>query len=291
MNFNIPNARQPIAGNQPLNDVWYRFLEQLMVRSKQSAEETDLTAHIAAADPHPVYLTQAEGDALYALSVDLSGHISQATGAHAASAISFSPAGGIAANDVQAAILEARADSIQRANHTGTQTASTISDFASAVDAQTATNRQPLDADLTALAALTTTTFGRNFNELANAAAARAKILTLEGTYTPTLTAVTNVSAMTTAVCTWLRVGNSVTVSGVITVDPTAVGVIAWRMSLPVSSNFTNINQCGGVASSFDYAGSYGAFADAANDQASFRGVASDATNQFVSFHFTYQVL
>lgn len=33
----------------------------------QYAEDTDLSAHVAAADPHPVYLTQSEADARYAL--------------------------------------------------------------------------------------------------------------------------------------------------------------------------------------------------------------------------------
>ena len=46
-------------------------------------------------------------------------------------------ASGATANDTDANLKN-------RANHTGTQTASTISDFSSAVDAQTATNRAPL---------------------------------------------------------------------------------------------------------------------------------------------------
>ena len=48
---------------------------------------------------------------------------------------------------------------LNRANHTGTQTASTISDFSTAADARitaaTGTTIQPLDSDLTAIAALT----------------------------------------------------------------------------------------------------------------------------------------
>lgn len=45
---------------------------------------------------------------------------------------------------------------LARANHTGTQLAATISNFNAAVDAQTLTNRQPLDSTLTALAAYNT---------------------------------------------------------------------------------------------------------------------------------------
>ena len=46
----------------------------------------------------------------------------------------------------------AQAFAIQRANHTGTQLAATISDFASAAISATASTYQPLDADLTGLA-------------------------------------------------------------------------------------------------------------------------------------------
>jgi hypothetical protein len=61
-------------------------------------------------------------------------------------------ADGATANSSDATLLN-------RANHTGTQTASTISDFSTASDARitaaTGTTIQPLDTDLTAIAALT----------------------------------------------------------------------------------------------------------------------------------------
>ena len=63
-------------------------------------------------------------------------------------------ADGATANSSDATLLN-------RANHTGTQTASTISDFSTAADARIAaasgTTIQPLDSDLTAIAALTPT--------------------------------------------------------------------------------------------------------------------------------------
>ena len=68
-------------------------------------------------------------------------------GPSTASALPFVPAGGISATDTQAAVLEARADSIARANHTGFQPASTISDFSTAVFAAGAA----ADTDLQAL--------------------------------------------------------------------------------------------------------------------------------------------
>lgn len=80
-------------------------------------------------------------------------HVNDATAAHAASAVGFTPAGGIVATDAQAAIVEARADAVARANHTGVQPASTISDFSTAVFAAGAAadqDLQNLTADFTA---------------------------------------------------------------------------------------------------------------------------------------------
>ena len=57
-----------------------------------------------------------------------------------------------AASDPAGSAASAQAFAIQRANHTGTQLAATISDFASAALAATAAAYQPLDADLTGLA-------------------------------------------------------------------------------------------------------------------------------------------
>lgn len=73
--------------------------------------------HEGAADPHPQYLTAAEGAAAFdslgaadAVATDLSDHIADTSAAHAASAISFTPGSGIDATDVQAAIEEAKND-------------------------------------------------------------------------------------------------------------------------------------------------------------------------------------
>lgn len=109
------------------------------------ARDTEVTAavdaHEAEADPHPGYLTPAEGNAAYeaagavathagaadphagyrlesvaitaadvaadvATQAELDAHINDTTAAHAASAVSFTPAGSIAATTVQAAIEE-----------------------------------------------------------------------------------------------------------------------------------------------------------------------------------------
>lgn len=87
-----------------------------------------IAAHVAAGDPHTQYLTSAEGNAAY---------------------------------DAIGAASAAQAAAVQRSNHTGTQTASTISDFNTAADARVAagiTGKQdgPLTGDVTTSGAAAT---------------------------------------------------------------------------------------------------------------------------------------
>lgn len=113
------------------------------------------------------------------------------------------------------------------------------------------------------------------------------------GTYTPTLTNVTNIAASTAAVCQWMRVGDVVTVSGSVDIDPTAAGDCTLRMSLPVASNFTATSQAGGAfstrAAGQKDTGSIAA--NVANDSAEFFFNAANIANAIYQFTFTYQVL
>lgn len=112
------------------------------------------------------------------------------------------------------------------------------------------------------------------------------------GTYTPTLTAVTNVAASTAHSCQYLRVGPTVTVSGLVEVDPTGAGSVELGISLPVASNFTAAEQCAGVAASPAVAGlSAAILADATTDRASLQWVAVDTANRTFAFTFMYRVL
>jgi hypothetical protein len=73
----------------------------------------------------------------------------------------------------------------------------------------------------------------------------------LSGTYTPSLTvfAATNVAASTSGVCRYVRVGDIVTVSGQIFVDPTTTLLTTQiSISLPIASNFSDTSQCSGTA-------------------------------------------
>lgn len=123
-----------------------------------------LTAHEGASDPHPGYTTSAE------LTSALAGYQpldSDLTAIAALTTTSFGRA------------LLALADAAALRTAAGLGTAATQSTAAfdaagSAAAAQAAS--QPLDSDLTAIAALSTTSFGRAFLALADAAAARTAI-------------------------------------------------------------------------------------------------------------------
>lgn len=124
-------------------------------------------------------------------------------------------------------------------------------------------------------------------------AAQVATILSLDsGHYTPTLTNVLNLAASTAFQCQWLRVGNTVHVSGRVDVDPTAAGSTQLGITLPVASNLGAAEDCAGCAFASGIAGQGAAIlADATNDRAQMQWVAVDLTNQPMYFTFTYEVL
>lgn len=67
------------------------------------------------------------------------------------------------------------------------------------------------------------------------------------GTYTPTVSNTVNLDANTPRLCQWLRVGNVVSVSGGINIDPTSNGIETnYQLSLPVASNFAQVWECAG---------------------------------------------
>lgn len=112
------------------------------------------------------------------------------------------------------------------------------------------------------------------------------------GTYTPTLTNVTNISASTAYVCQYMRVGSVVTVSGRVDIDATSPGAIELGMSLPVASNFSAVEQCAGVGSTtVANEDALNISADTTNDRAAFKCAKNDTTNHAHYFTFTYRVI
>ena len=69
------------------------------------------------------------------------------------------------------------------------------------------------------------------------------------GTYTPTLSLAANANTLSANVTQWMRVGDIVTVSGLLSVNKPASGSAAFSFSLPVAANVAMTQgMCGGVA-------------------------------------------
>jgi hypothetical protein len=113
------------------------------------------------------------------------------------------------------------------------------------------------------------------------------------GVYTPTLTDVANLDSSTAYECQFLKVGNIVTVSGKVDINPTLTATLTQLgISLPVASNFGASEDCAGVAFASGIAGQGAAIlADTANDRAQLEYISSDITDQPMYFTFTYQVI
>jgi hypothetical protein len=118
----------------------------------------------------------------------------------------------------------------------------------------------------------------------------------LSGQYTPTLTNTTNVAASTAnSSVTYIRIGDVVTVSGTVNIDPTSASTqTSLGISLPIASNFVSLAQLAGIANR-----SSGALAtlaasitaDATNDRASLTFLNdTDVADRTWTFQFQYIV-
>ena len=112
------------------------------------------------------------------------------------------------------------------------------------------------------------------------------------GTYTPSLTPVTNIGSSAAVACQYMRVGNVVSVSGHVYLGPTATGPALIGVTLPVPSNFTIPSQLGGTFAASGVDENPGSiYADTANDLAVFDLQAKQTAVAAYTFHFTYVVL
>jgi hypothetical protein len=112
------------------------------------------------------------------------------------------------------------------------------------------------------------------------------------GTYTPTLTGVTNVTGTTAYACQYMRVGNVVTVSGKLNIDFTSTGLTEVGISLPIASSISNDFEVAGVGSTSENSNLTGAIGgDATNNRAHFGLFTGSSSSYNFYFTFTYQVL
>lgn len=125
----------------------------------------------------------------------------------------------------------------------------------------------------------------------------RSGLVNEHGTYTPSVTLVTNVTAASAGVCQWSRVGKTVTVSGVLSgITASAAGGTASgiRISLPIASAFASSSNAGGAGCFYTTAsiGTASAiYADTSNAQARFSWASgTTSASQAMAFTFTYLV-
>lgn len=127
-----------------------------------------------------------------------------------------------------------------------------------------------------------------------SASAARTSLGFSDGTYTPTLTDVTNVASHgSVSAATYMQVGSTVNVSGRFTIDPTSASVSTeMGMSLPVASNFTLFTDLGGTACAVDSVSlCAGIRADTTNDRAQVLYVnTTDTANREWAYHYQYRI-
>lgn len=115
---------------------------------------------------------------------------------------------------------------------------------------------------------------------------------TSAGTYTPTLSPITNITASSAFVAKWFRVGDMVTVSGVIGVTPTLAAATTICLSLPIASNLAVVTDLDGVAAWGEISQSGYLYADVANDRANLDFASSySGVSRGLRYTFTYRVL
>lgn len=118
----------------------------------------------------------------------------------------------------------------------------------------------------------------------------------LQNTYTPTLTAVTNVSASSANLSGWIRVGSIVFVFSRVSITATASGAATeLDMSLPVASSFIQAAQCVGtgalVTGGITEVASVGVQANIVDDRATLRFVSTNTAARLYSVMFAYLVV
>ena len=110
------------------------------------------------------------------------------------------------------------------------------------------------------------------------------------GTYTPVGTNVTNIVSITPGISQWMRVGNVVTVSGVLTLQTVGAGYSEYSLTLPINSTYSYQSQVGGMGwGSSDTYGTY--ITMTTSNQAEFICFNSGAGVEYVSYQFTYLII
>ncbi len=262
-------------------------------------------AHVGAGDPHPQYATDS----------DLAGHTGNTSNPHsvtktqvglgsvdntadASKPVSTAQAASIATKAASSITIGTTAPLAGGGNLTANRTLTIAAATTSVPGSMSAADKTKLDgvangatansADVVLLARAnhTGTQTKATISDLETLAA---------GTYTPTITGVTNVTATTAYDLQYMRVGGTVTVSGRVDVQPTAGASTNTRVaiSLPVASNFTGLSDAAGtgvIAQGTAYNVCVIA-PDTTNDRADLFFYSTATANAGCRFHFTYRII
>jgi hypothetical protein len=106
------------------------------------------------------------------------------------------------------------------------------------------------------------------------------------GTFKPTINNISNISSTSSSICRYQRIGNIVTVAGIIKITPTKSGLAEFRLSLPVATKIKGDADLGGTVSGTQISGL--ARGDAASNEAQLSVYFNSAGSQLVSFTYQY---
>ena len=111
------------------------------------------------------------------------------------------------------------------------------------------------------------------------------------GTYTPTLTGVTNYGSATAFACQYSKIKTIVTVSCRVNSDPTsAAASTQLGVTLPIASNFTTTEDASGACTASDDSTRCYVGADTSNDRIQLEMIPAVNTNHGVFFTFQYEI-
>lgn len=112
-----------------------------------------------------------------------------------------------------------------------------------------------------------------------------------QGTYTPTVTLVTNVDAATVTTCNYQKIDSIVYVYGEISIDPTANNSdTRVDITLPITTTISQTYNLAGNASAFDVSEALRIYGNTSNGKAVLRYKASDNASHTFSFQFQYRI-
>jgi hypothetical protein len=114
---------------------------------------------------------------------------------------------------------------------------------------------------------------------------------TASGTYTPTWTGLANVDSVTAFSCQYMRVGDTVTVSGWVTINATADNTpTSLSFSLPINSDTSVVNRLNGTGVA-QGGGAAACLSGYGSNFGEFEVLPSVDTAINYSFHFTYRII